>query len=127
MPNQFSRYGNTFSLDIISERTLRSEDLIEAFSEELHRLAPFNYKAIRSDGAAWIMNERLGIDTDEHHEDGSYIVNELIDALNDIASKHNAWFGTIEGDGACFAFQSYDDDNETFDNGEYDDDQHMVA
>ena len=44
-------------------------------------------------------------------EERSYIFDEIIDYLNDIAPD-NVVFGAQDGDGACFGFWSIDDDME---------------
>ena len=112
MSNKFSQYGGAFMLQTISWGTLRDEDLIRAFTEELHRLAPFSYGTLRREAEGWLEDYAAGaLATSEHAEHGPEIVLDLFDALNYIANINGAWFGTTEGDGADFCFQSdYEED-----------------
>ena len=117
MANKFSPHGGAFMLQTISWGTLRDEDLIRAFVEEIERLAPFSYRKLCREGAQWLIDNYEG----EEPQDGPEIVNDLFDALNDIAAHHGAWFGSLEGDGSDFAFQSYNEDD-GYDEDEFPDD-----
>ena len=86
----------------VSHGTLRSEDLIPAFRDELERLA---------DMTSWpllnLADECQAIieayDEGEEVENASEIVNELIDELNQYAPLY-CYFGAHEGDGSDFGF-----------------------
>jgi len=88
--------------------TLRDEDLLEAFADELERLDA---------GREGVINEArelLAIDadewTEEQHLDASYLINvTLFNALNEYAPPH-VYFGAHEGDGSDFGFWPTRDD-----------------
>ena len=122
MQNKFSTDGGFFHLETISWGTLRDEDLIRAFTAEMYRLAPFNNRKLRHEAEQWLVDHFEG----EEPQDGPEIVSDLFDALNDIAAHHGAWFGSREGDGADFAFQSYNEDD-GYDDHEFSDDDDAVA
>ena len=77
--------------------TLRNEDLLDAFGNELSRIDPTHEYA----GEAAKLLESPEIDFE--NEAGSELVNLLIDALNEYAPLHT-YFGSIEGDGSDFGF-----------------------
>lgn len=80
----------------ISWGTLRAEDLIPAFADELERL---DEEGKYSD----LIKEANEI-TDFDSEESSYILNEeLFNALNDFAPD-GCYFGASEGDGTDFGF-----------------------
>ena len=92
----------------VSEGTLDTEDLLETFSDTLESLIrkqssgfkrlPYR-KLIRD--ARKVLNH-----PDEDGADAllcSELVDDLADALNNFAPPY-AYFGTIDGDGACFGF-----------------------
>ena len=84
------------SLGTISHGTLRSEDLLAAFADELEYLCKANDLPV--DG---LVQEARDVDPDS--DAGSEIVNELIDALNEFAPPY-CYFGAHEGDGSDFGF-----------------------
>ena len=84
----------------ISSGTLRSEDLLSAFSWELERS-----KLTRSQRKT-VNEANHWLDTDEDERDeytGSELVNELMDILNEYAPE-GIYFGAHEGDGSAFGF-----------------------
>lgn len=111
----FARIG------VVSEGTLRDEDLISAFAGELDyyvkrlklgrdqrkRFA----KLVRECNGAEIDDNGLAIISDNEPFDASELVSELQDALNEIAPPY-CHFGTTEGDGACFGFWSSIEDSD---------------
>lgn len=81
---------------IISEGTLRNEDLIPRFADELERRAPplRSYSELIAEARAL---------TDYNSDDANEIIMALHYALDDVAPE-GMYFGTHEGDGACFGF-----------------------
>ena len=94
----------------ISHGTLRSYDLFHAFRDALKRYAPRGY----------ITKNRLGFffvpkraKYDDNHafwqtEDASILVNQMQDALNDIAPE-GFYFGNTQGDGSAFGWWPIED------------------
>jgi len=95
------------TLGSISSETLRTEDLLPACLDTLNALIEDAtvYKDLRSNAVAWCNQYGANPDMipDQAAEDGSEIVNELVDALNEYAPAY-AYFGAHEGDGADFGF-----------------------
>lgn len=89
-------------LGSISSGTLRTEDLLETFADELECL-------VRQHG--WLYDDDSGVkklmrdatEADPETEDAASIVDDLINALNEYAPPY-ATFGAHEGDGADFGF-----------------------
>jgi hypothetical protein len=110
------RYG---SIGTISHGTLRTVDLIEAFSEELEDLtrADDRYPCANANPAnalidrcgAWLDEDSDYCDegtrepSEDHEDVGAELVQELSDALQDYAAPY-CYFGTTEGDGSDFGF-----------------------
>ena len=98
---------NKIKIGTVSHGTLRSEDLIETFSWELRHLAVLptqnvgNTKLLR-EADAWLEVTEAGEDG-PYDELGSELVNDLIDALNELA-PNGLYFGASDGDGADFGF-----------------------
>jgi hypothetical protein len=104
------------SVGPISDGTLKTEDLLTAFADELERVcqsAPFVFRAgekltpvrqqLICDARTYaIMLEAEHLNTDGE-ECAAEIVNELQDALNECAPDY-LYFGANEGDGACFGW-----------------------
>lgn len=83
---------NKATIGSISTGTLRNEDLLEAFANELERIT----------GKAALPDEQVPfneMDIDIQND----IILHLQDALNDYAPPF-CYFGTLEGDGADFGF-----------------------
>jgi hypothetical protein len=95
---------------IVSEGTLRPQDLFPKFLGALEELSPKDAEDIRKEvpPEAW---------SDENHEwwsseDCSWTLNEgLFDLLNTHAPG-GYYFGSNEGDGACFGFWAIDEREE---------------
>ena len=82
--------------------TLRSEDLLEAFSRELDSIrgiSEAHYRLVFVAQNRWYLDDGR----DEQEEEVSAIVSELQDALNEYAPE-GMYFGTLEGDGADFGW-----------------------
>lgn len=109
--------ASTVSIGTISHGTLRNEDLIGAFEWELQRLDPSDSSPLAAiiaryrDGSEDAMPDE---DADEDAWDDWYdteaaseYVNDLADALNDMAPAF-CYFGTLEGDSSDFGFWPMD-------------------
>jgi hypothetical protein len=81
---------------VLSEATLRDEDLYAAFLPVLRLLAPDSY-LFKGNG----MPDTYAAFCEREEDEG--IVNDLIDALSD-AAPDGYTFGASDGDGACFGF-----------------------
>jgi hypothetical protein len=86
----------------ISEGTLRTVDLLEAFEAELERVSGGTYAELRDSAIRWI-NWLDEDHNDEGPDESSECLQELMDALNDHAPVHVS-FGAHEGDGALFGW-----------------------
>ena len=76
--------------------TLRNEDLLSAFADELSRIADPS-----DSNAQQLINEARTLPADG--DAVSDVISELMDALTEYAPAH-CYFGTLEGDGSCFGF-----------------------
>ena len=99
----------------VSSGTLRTEDLLEAFAWELSYLlgddmtrsqrnllaASACFSEHRACPKAARRNNNVDLETNQG--EGDALVDELIDALRDLAPPL-CYFGTLEGDGADFGF-----------------------
>ena len=87
----------------ISEGTLRTQDLLEAFTDALEALDTEGIHA----GIVADVDELLDTDPDEwtdgQDEDAAGNLALVFDALQDYAPPF-CYFGAHEGDGACFGF-----------------------
>lgn len=83
----------------ISWGTLKSEDLMKAFADEIDRLSAYS-PSVMYEAYEWLEgnHEQQG---DE--QAASEIVNDLIDWLDSQCPK-GLYFGTAEGDGTEFGF-----------------------
>ena len=86
--------------------TLRDEDLLQAFSDELARIDETKFRdVIKAD--AHLFAESANLTAAEIVEElGEYVtdvINDLMDALNEYAPD-GYYFGAIEGDGSDFGF-----------------------
>lgn len=110
MPNKSSPHGGTIREGwIVSERTLRTQDLLRAFAEELERVKPFGEYMLRMEaiGHADVL-ERL----DYNEQDliaANECLNDVCDSLQTVAEREGLIFGVSSGDGACFGYWQADD------------------
>ncbi len=100
--------------DVISDATLRSQDLAEAFISALEALEHESAPAWRREWAALV--DEAGGDPETVEDDPEragalgYLINEeLADALNEHAPE-GYYFGSHPGDGACFGFWPCEED-----------------
>lgn len=94
-------------LGIISERTLRAEDVGEALADALRPL-----RLSRTDRALVRSWDRLdtNADDDDRAEAMEDLVSELEDAMDRYCPPY-AYYGASEGDGACFGVWPITDDD----------------
>ncbi len=90
--------------------TLRNEDLLSAFADELERLAEMDANEARAAGAAFEGTHKFRTDliaaarsADPDSDDASEIISDLFDALGELAPPY-CYFGATDGDGADFGF-----------------------
>lgn len=109
MTIKYAQIGTT------SEGTLRTDDLLEAFADELRTLIRKNKgkRGIDLPGKRSLLNavdrflERENDDSDAWQDAADAWFQDLMDALESFAPPY-AYFGTLEGDGACFGFWPYE-------------------
>ena len=98
-------------IGVTSEGTLRTEDLLEAFANELRALIRKNkgHRGLDLPGKRSLLKkvdgflERENDDSDAWQDAADAWFQDLMDALESFAPPY-AYFGTLEGDGACFGF-----------------------
>ena len=100
--------------------TLRNEDLLPAFRNELHNLSDGQHPLVELfdrtvETEPWLdwysVDIRLADIAPEDQEYASELVNDLMDALNEYAPD-GCYFGSIEGDGSDFGFWADEEDDE---------------
>ena len=100
----------------VSTATLRSQDLLPKFLDALRVLAPEAHQQLTMPGAGFsaVPSHALEDEDDEwwDSEDCAWLLNEILfDALNEHAPEGH-YFGSHEGDGACFGFWKHEEDDE---------------
>ena len=100
------------NLGTLIHGTLRNEDLLPAFRNELHNLSEGQHPLVGQfdrtvETEPWLdwysVDIRLADIAPEDQEYASELVNDLMDALNEYAPD-GYYFGSIEGDGSDFGF-----------------------
>ena len=86
------------SIGSISWGTMRNEDLMDSFADELERLAKANDRL--SEFSELLLDARQ---TDPEDDSASDVVNDLMDALGEFAAPY-CYFGANEGDGSDYGF-----------------------
>lgn len=93
-----------FPIGTVSAGTLRTEDLLNAFADELeHRLPDAPCAANNEPYVKLIWDAREAAERDDCDNDDLDIVVELEGALNEVCPPY-IYFGTLEGDGSDFGF-----------------------
>jgi len=120
MPEHLSDH---FRNAIISSHTLRVQDLIQSFMSFLEDELPINapdhvkreYEVIR--GINYVQracdgdwSEPFADMDDATHESLSYALEDVFNLMQCIAPK-GCYFGSSEGDGACFGFWEYEEED----------------
>ena len=110
MPNIEYRGHVTLAANIelgtLIHGTLRSEDLLQAFADELARIDVAKFREVtKADAHLFAESANLTAEeiVEELGEYASELVNDLMDALNEYAPT-GCYFGSIEGDGSDFGF-----------------------
>jgi hypothetical protein len=93
---------------VVSEATLRSQDLLPKFLDALRVVAPEAYRQLTVPGCGFPAVPDHALEDEDAEwwgsEDCAWLLNEtLFDALNEHAPE-GYYFGSHEGDGACFGF-----------------------
>jgi len=92
--------NNNIRIGTLIHGTLRAEDLLEAFADELHRIEG-KTQPVRD---AYELLDTVDDWSNEQRELAMCLINEtLFDALNEYAPPH-VYFGAHEGDGSDFGF-----------------------
>ena len=100
MPNKSSPHGGFISEGTIIHGTLRTQDLLLAFADELNRVLPFNGNSLANDA-------RRAVDTQDQEADE--ILLDLFDQLDSIAQREGLYFGAHPGDGSDFGYWRSDE------------------
>lgn len=94
-------------IGVISEGTLRNEDLLHAFADELewqmHRNGDWFASPEHFDDRDRLTNLMWEAREVEDFEEADELINEILSALNEFAPPY-CYFGMGSGDGACFGF-----------------------
>lgn len=99
-----SPHGGYLNEGAISSGTLRTQDLLRAFADELERLVPFNSRQLTFEARSMAEELDSGVGWDDGEEVAKEVLFDLDRELNHLSSPHGLYFGTQEGDGACFGF-----------------------
>lgn len=116
---------NNFRLGPISSGTLNPAHLIPAFLDELARLGREVTLGPSEQAALRLLSKQAAIRvlyesdlplpdrdlTDQEWQTVYELTDRLWDALDD-AAPDGYWFGTAEGDGACFGFWTVEEEEE---------------
>lgn len=113
------------SIGSVSTGTLRTEDLLEAFSDELRLLVRQNKgkRGLDLPGKRSLLKavdrflERENDDSDERRDSTDCFLLDVMEALETFAAPY-CYFGALEGDGADFGFwpsPDYSEDMPKFD------------
>ena len=98
--------NNKINIGTLIHGTLRDEDLLQAFSDELARINKTRFSEVTKAGAH-LFSESANLTAAQIVEElGEYVtdvINDLMYALNEYAPPHT-YFGAIEGDGSDFGF-----------------------
>lgn len=112
MANGLSPNGNPVRMGTISHGTLRHQDLLRTFADELDYLGWSNRHALcieARESADKLDAETVSAaDTDE----AANVLEGLMEAL-DRACPPGVYFGTLEGDGSDFGFWQIEDESDS--------------
>ncbi len=105
MRNEIIKALEVYHCYVVSSGTLRSEDLYEPFLSLLQTMEPESY-LVRGEATIYPTLS----DAESAEPDFDWI-GELVEALN-YAAPEGYYFGSTEGDGACFGFWETDEQRE---------------
>lgn len=94
----------------ISHGTMRPEDLIPCFTDELKHLYSIQPKGFYDEYIIQLVGEAEEI-SDYDSNEALYILDRLFASLNEFAPDE-CYFGSHEGDGSDYGFWSIDSDEE---------------
>ena len=97
-----SKHHPSATIGTISHGTLRPQDLLEAFADELDRLEPDHDLAVEARAVLALVNAKWSI-LDDMADAVSGLLGEMQDALSENAPPY-CYFGSHEGDGSDFGF-----------------------
>ncbi len=97
---------HTPTVGTVSQATLRTCDLVQAFNAELERLLP---DACPHVATRWDHYDTWEAAEDAEPEEMGYLLERLTESLEALAPD-GLHFGTLEGDGADFGFWTIDTD-----------------
>lgn len=118
MPNKCSPHGGTFRVGSLTTGTLRDQDLLRVYADELERLMPSQGAAEGcTDHGRKLANEARNAaqslddgDAPDRYDDYVHdVLERLFDQLDEIAMAHDCYFGSLEGDGADIGFWPLED------------------
>lgn len=103
-----------FNTGTVSHGTFRIPDLLSSFTEALEQLCESgearDKTAIIPEAKAYgSLLQKGGWAAEINHDDLDSILDRLFDALNEVAVKHNCYFGSHPGDGSDFGFWPNDE------------------
>lgn len=99
---------NQFQIGTVIHGTYRHENLIPAFLNCIHQLD--NTRFLNLTNKYEINYDNLGSFFENFsQEEISFLLDDLYDSLNEIASEYDCYFGSLEGDGSDFGFWKYDE------------------
>jgi hypothetical protein len=102
-------HGGFISEGTIIHGTLRSQDLLRAFADEYKRVLPFN--SFNMADEAYACADDCDNDPESELAQCDHdIIEDLVDALNTIASREGFYFGAHPGDGSDFGYWSQEED-----------------
>lgn len=111
MPNGLSPNGPAVRMGTVSHGTLRTQDLLRAFADEIEYLGWTNgiLLVLEARHNAAILDLDVSQEQAIHNQTANAVLDELYDALNR-ACPPGVYFGTLEGDASDFGFWQYDED-----------------
>ncbi len=106
MPNKSSPHGGFISEGTIIHGTLRTQDLLRAFADEIDRVLPFNSFSVVYDA------RRAAAERDADIDDGmaEEVLADCFDQLDSIAAREGMYFGAHPGDGSDFGYWKHEQD-----------------
>lgn len=110
MPNKSSPHGGYICEGTVSHGTLRTQDLLRTFANELKRVLPSNGQRLAFEAHEMADLLDRDIKPQDTGEDAGYTLEALFDQLEEIARREGLTFGAHEGDGSDFGYWKTGDD-----------------